>query len=78
MKKFLLIAGDDYYPRGDTNDWIGCFATREEAENAIIKEPYESKLSWEHESKTRYRYKTNDTDYVDWYEIVDLDEWMNK
>ena len=78
MKKFLLIAGDDYYPRGDTGDWIGCFATREEAENAIIKEPYESKLQWERESQTRYRYKTNDTDYVDWYDIVDLEEWMNK
>jgi hypothetical protein len=78
MKKFLLLAGQDYYPRGETDDWIGCFATREEAENAIIKEPYESKLQWESESQTRYRYKTNDTDYVDWYEIVDLEEWMNK
>jgi hypothetical protein len=78
MKKFLLIAGDDYYPRGDTGDWIGCFATREEAENAIIKEPYDGKLPWEHENKTYYRYKINGRDHIDWYEIVDLEEWMNK
>ena len=38
MKKFLLIAGDDYYPRAGTDNWIGCFATREEAENAIANE----------------------------------------
>lgn len=72
MKKFLLLAGDHYYPRSGTDNWIGCFTTREEAENAIIKEPFEYK------GKTLYRYKTNDTDYVDWYEIVDLEEWMNK
>jgi hypothetical protein len=78
MKKFLLIVHFVDACVGDTDKWIGCFATREEAENAIIKEPYESKLQWESESQTRYRYKTNDTDYVDWYEIVDLEEWMNK
>ena len=72
MKKFLLIAGEDYYPRGKTDDWIGCFSTREEAENTIIKEPFEYK------GKTLFRYKTNDTDYVDWYDIIDLEEWMNK
>lgn len=38
MKKFLLIAGDDYYPRAGTDNWIGCFATREEAENAMANE----------------------------------------
>jgi hypothetical protein len=29
-KPYLLIAGD-YYPSGDTGDWIGCFSTYEEA-----------------------------------------------
>jgi hypothetical protein len=72
MKKFLLLAGDYYSPRQGTDNWIGCFATREEAENAIIKEPDE------HKGKTYYKYKTNDTDYVEWYEVVDLEEWMNK
>jgi hypothetical protein len=32
MKRFLLIAGDHYYPRQGTGDWIGCFETEEEAE----------------------------------------------
>ena len=54
MKKFLLIAGDDYYPGAYTENWIGCFSTREEAENTITKEPFEYK------GKTLYRYKTND------------------
>ena len=72
MKKFLLIAGDDYYPGAYTENWIGCFATREEAENFIIKEPFEQK------GEILYRYKTNDTDYHDWYDVVDLEEWMNK
>ena len=72
MKKFLLLAGVSYYPGIKTDDWIGCFATREEAENAVIKEP------WEYKGETRYHLKINGRDYVDWYEIVDLDEWMNK
>ena len=72
MKKFLLLAGENYYPGGKTDDWIGCFATREEAENAVIKEP------WEYKGETLYDKKINGRDYVDWYEIVDLDEWMNK
>ena len=72
MKKFLLLAGENYYPGGKTDDWIGCFATREEAENAVIKEP------WEYKGETRYNKKINGRDHIDWYEIVDLDEWMNK
>ncbi len=72
MKKFLLLAGEDYYPGGKTDDWIGCFATREEAESVVIKEP------WEYNGKTHYHLKINGVDYVDWYEIVDLEEWMNK
>ena len=72
MKKFLLLAGENYYPGGKTDDWIGCFATREEAESVVIKEP------WEYKGTTLYSYKINGRDYIDWYEIVDLDEWMNK
>lgn len=33
MKRFLLIAGDNYYPRQGTHDWIGCFETEEEAKD---------------------------------------------
>jgi hypothetical protein len=53
MKKFLLIAGDDHYPRAGTEDWIGCFASYEEAQKAIAN--YD----------------------VEWYRIVDLEEWIN-
>lgn len=70
MKKFLLLAGASYYPGIKTDDWIGCFATREEAENAVIK-----KEPWKYEGETL---KINGRGYIDWYEIVDIDEWMNK
>ena len=70
MKKFLLLAGVSYYPGIKTDDWIGCFATREEAENAVIK-----KEPWKYKGETL---KINGRGYIDWYEIVDLDEWMNK
>lgn len=33
MKRFLLIAGVYYYPSEGTDDWIGCFETKEEAED---------------------------------------------
>ena len=34
-KPYLLIAGDHYYPQGDTSDWIGCFSTYEEAREQV-------------------------------------------
>ena len=67
MKKFLLIAGASYYPQSGTGDWVGCFDTYEEAE-AQIKIDY---------SKGVER-KLINGDEVDWYDIVDLEEWMNK
>jgi hypothetical protein len=30
MKKFLLLAGQHYYPGAGTQDWIGTFETKEE------------------------------------------------
>ncbi len=72
MKKFLLIAGQDYYPGHGTNDWIGTFETREEAENHITK------TSFEYKGRLVFSYKVNNIDPVDWYDIVDLEEWMNK
>jgi len=32
MKPYLLIAGYNYYPAPFTGDWVGCYATKEEAE----------------------------------------------
>lgn len=59
MKPYLLIVGDNYYPSAYTNDWVGCYSTREEA--------YEE---WEKRSKSKH--------CNDWYEIVDLREWMSR
>jgi hypothetical protein len=67
MKKFLLLAGDNYYPVRGTGDWIGCYSTKEEAE-AQIKIDY---------SKGFKRKLVNGREH-DWYDIIDLEEWMNK
>jgi len=32
-KYYLLIAGDNYYPQFETDDWVGCYETFEEALN---------------------------------------------
>jgi hypothetical protein len=67
MKKFLLIAGYNYYPCAATEDWIGCFSSREEAESQIIvvQEDLLGRISINGSRR-------------DWYEIIDLEEWMNE
>lgn len=60
-KPFLLIAGFVHYPNRGTGDWIGCFASPEEAEKMI------EKVDW-------CSFKINN-DKIDWYEIIDLREW---
>lgn len=37
MKPFLLIAGSNYYPDVGTEDWKGCFETKEKAEQYLKK-----------------------------------------
>jgi hypothetical protein len=59
MKPYLLIAGYQYYPDRGTGDWIGCYATEEEAEK-----------KWKLLQLTEYS-------PYDWYDIVDLREWMD-
>lgn len=63
MKPFLLIAGSGYYPDVGTEDWKGCFETKEKAEQ------YFKKIN---------KRNGSDLNKYDWYEIVDLREWMNK
>lgn len=64
-KPFLLIAGETYYPSSGTGDWIGTFSSYEEA------------LATVNESKGGYYpYLINGIDY-DWYEIVNLEKWVN-
>lgn len=64
MKYFLLIAGQGYYPKMGTGDWIACFETEEEAKSKV---------------KDRGIYPSScliDGCEYDWYRIVDLREWM--
>jgi menaquinone-dependent protoporphyrinogen IX oxidase len=37
MKRYLLFAGEDYYPRGGWSDFIGDFDTIDEAKNYKIE-----------------------------------------
>ena len=37
MKRFLLIAGMNYYPKSGTGDWIDSFDTKEAIEEIIIE-----------------------------------------
>lgn len=63
MKPFLLIAGYNYYPGERTEDWKGCFETKEKAE--------------QHFNKINKRKGSESLEY-DWHRIVDLREWMKK
>lgn len=81
MKKFLLIAGCNYYPEAYTGDWKGCFATREEAESHITVE--ETPILYTsgkkiNQVKEIHKSFLLDGHPVDWYDIVNLEEWMNK
>lgn len=79
MKRYLLIAGDNYYPQGGTEDWKGCYATREEAEARITFE--EIPILFMHgkrkgEVKEIYKRIHLDGYPVDWYDVVDLEGWI--
>lgn len=63
MNFFLLIAGDFYYPKNGTKDWIGTFKSQEEAQSQVEIGPEE--------------YQINGKPY-NWYEIVDLKKWITK
>lgn len=81
MKKFLLIAGYSYYPQSGTDDWIGCFASYQEATALIKKEQIHEFFSRGPRKgqikETREKLFVNGQER-DWYDIVDLEEWMNK
>jgi hypothetical protein len=61
MKPYLLIAGDQYYPSSRTGDWIACFDTYEEAKEEVIDDDEMVSIRGAN---------------YDWYEIVDLRNWM--
>lgn len=82
MKKYLLIAGHNYYPGRGTDDWKGTYETREEAEALITKkEPtYRVVTHGKKKGQTvidndRTGYTFNDSNY-DWYEIVNLEDFL--
>jgi len=64
MKRFLLVAGDQYYPGAGTKNWIGCF---ESCEAAAEKVQFDKEFS---------NFIINGQSY-DWYEIIDLNKWIN-
>jgi hypothetical protein len=80
MKKFLLIAGSGYYPQSGTDDWVGCFSSWDEARAQVKVEEiheYFSKGPRKGQIKqTREQLFVNGNE-EDWYDIVDLEEWMN-
>ena len=85
MKPFLLIAGYGYYPSAGTEDWRETYSTREEAEATVTqianhdlytKGPKKGQIK-----NTLYTYKVTDSQgeaTVDWYEIVDLRDWIQR
>lgn len=79
MKKYLLIAGWCYYPQSGTDDWVGCFATKEEAEQQITRKTEHEYFS---RGPRKGQIKSSSSSYylngnqIDWYEVVDLEEWI--
>lgn len=63
MKKFLLIAGDSYYPQAGACDWQECYETYEEAVASFTENPDET-------------FTVNGRKH-DWMQIIDLEEWIN-
>ena len=64
------MMGDNYYPAG-IEDWIQCYETYDEAMNDVG-----SKTNG---FETLFYYKPYGSKHTnDWYDIVDLREWMNK
>jgi hypothetical protein len=81
MKRYLLIAGDNYYPQSATSDWVGCFETYEEAEAKVVKTQEHELFSRgprKGQIKSTSEYYSVNGRNCDWYEIIDLMEWMNK
>jgi len=79
MNWFLLIAGDCYYPQAYTGDWIGCFPTfdaaRAQVTDVVHKRTITKGKRKGEEEVTHTSHSINGREY-DWFEIVDLREWV--
>jgi hypothetical protein len=73
MKRFWLFAGEDYYPRGGMEDFIGDFDSLDEAKAVFVvklrEEPYIDTNTYcrEHGESRLYIYSS---DY-EWGQVVD-------
>jgi hypothetical protein len=81
VKPFLLIANDNFYPRHGTRDWVGCFETREEAQAQVTKVSHHDRITRGPRKgqikSTWYTYKIENSPHeFDWFEIVDLRDWV--
>lgn len=80
MKRYLLTAGDGYYPQSGDGDWVGMFETREEALALIQTETvheYYSRGPRKGQIKSSTEIKKIFDRQVDWYHIIDLENWTN-
>jgi hypothetical protein len=78
-KRFLLTAGDSYYPSSGSHDWIGFYETIEDAESMVEKTKV---IKYYNQGKNKGAYKSIiytfsiNGDTVDWYEIIDIMDWQ--
>ena len=75
MKPYLLIAGYNYYPGSATSDWIGCFSTEEDAKEKVVEVMVPKYRNKKFGDGMVTKWSIRDMEY-DWYEIVDLREWI--
>lgn len=75
MKRFLLFAGDIYYPVGGWNDFVGAFDSAEEAVNSLKNPKYlqEDDENWD---LVNYEYivtgKVSGCKMsVEWFHVID-------
>jgi len=82
MARYLLIAGNCYYPQSGSSDWVSTFDSRENCESQILREtnneyftkgPRKGTIK---KSKEILKLKMTGRT-IDWYEIIDLEEIIN-
>lgn len=82
MKYHLLTAGCHYYPESGTGDWIKTFETREEIEKLIEKVEHTTTFTkgknkgQVNPEYTYYTYNIIGFGTYDWYQIIDLRDWI--
>ena len=80
-KRFLLMAGDSYYPNAGTGDWIAVFASYEEAwaqaERIEVKRTITKGKRKGETEVVSTGWKIGKTIY-DWITIVDLRRWTER